>query len=81
MKSIDNNEISTLKQDLLDINQQLWQVEDDIRELEARNEFGSAFIELARSVYKLNDERARLKREINVKLSSELIEEKSYSET
>ena len=66
----------TLK--LKDVNERLWVIEDDIRSCEATEEFGPQFIELARAVYRQNDERARLKREINNLLGSNIIEEKSY---
>lgn len=71
-------EITKLKADLLKINLILWSVEEDLREHELRNEFNKRFIELARSVYFTNDERAQLKRAINRITSSALIEEKSY---
>ena len=70
--------LSALKDDLLAVNQALWTVEDDIREKERRSEFDSAFIELARSVYRLNDRRGAIKRAINVATASELVEEKLY---
>jgi hypothetical protein len=57
----------------------LWQIEDDIRDCERAGDFGPRFIELARSVYCQNDERAALKRKINSLLGSALIEEKSYA--
>jgi hypothetical protein len=60
------------------VNSKLWDVEDDIRECEARADFGPRFIELARAVYRLNDERARLKRTINEISGSRYVEEKSY---
>ena len=60
------------------LNEDLWDIEDQIREHERRGEFDAGFIALARSVYKRNDERGRIKREINLALGSELIEEKSY---
>jgi hypothetical protein len=63
------------------VNETLWQIEDDIRECEKRGDFGAAFVELARAVYATNDERARIKREINVLLKSPLVEEKSYGGT
>jgi len=63
---------------LKSINEKLWEIEDDIREKERNKTFDQGFIELARSVYFSNDERARIKRVINEKLGSELIEEKSY---
>lgn len=72
--------ISDLKQQLLDVNKRLWQVEDDIRDKELKQDFDSGFIELARRVYRLNDERAKLKKSINQVLNSELFEEKSYKD-
>ena len=60
------------------LNEDLWDIEDQIREHERRGEFDAGFIALARSVYKRNDERGRIKREINLALGSELIEEKCY---
>ena len=61
------------------VNEALWEIEDAIREEEAKRQFGTEFVRLARSVYQRNDERAALKREINLALESELIEEKSYA--
>ncbi len=60
------------------VNEKLWVIEDDIRDCERRKAFGREFIDLARSVYKNNDIRARLKREINMLLDSKIVEEKSY---
>jgi hypothetical protein len=60
------------------VNSELWQIEDRIREHEAQRRFDAAFIELARAVYLRNDERAAIKRRINLKLDSALVEEKSY---
>ena len=60
------------------VNARLWDVEDAIRECDARGDFGTDFVELARAVYRLNDERARLKKAINVLSGSRLVEEKSY---
>lgn len=59
-------------------NRQLWDVEDALRECESRQEFGETFVSLARDVYRLNDQRAALKRSINLDLGSDLVEEKSY---
>jgi hypothetical protein len=70
--------ITELKKQLLDVNKRLWQVEDEIRDKELKQEFDLFFIELARKVYQLNDERAKLKKDINQVLKSELVEEKSY---
>lgn len=70
--------IKLFKQQLLDVNKCLWNVEDEIREKDLKQEFDQNFIELARKVYRLNDERANLKKSINKILNSELVEEKSY---
>jgi hypothetical protein len=63
---------------LKSINETLWDVEDSLRELEAEKDFGARFIELARSVYQTNDQRARVKQRINAEFGSEIMEEKSY---
>ncbi len=63
---------------LYDINCDLWEIEDHIRDLERKKNFGEDFIRTARSVYQKNDKRAVIKRKINIKTSSGLIEEKSY---
>ena len=70
--------ISLLKNELKEVNLNLWQVEDEIRDKEYSQEFDEQFIRLARSVYRLNDDRANLKKKINETLFSELKEEKSY---
>lgn len=67
-------------QELYDINKKLWKVEDDLRDCEYKNYFGEKFVELAREVYQLNDVRAIIKKQINQKYGSELIEEKSYKQ-
>ncbi len=72
--------LRTLEADLKAVNEALWVIEDDIRDCEARRDFGPAFIELARSVYKQNDRRAALKKEINLLTGSSIVEEKSYTE-
>jgi hypothetical protein len=72
--------IDDLWQGLREINGKLWDIEDDIRMKELAGEFDSVFIELARAVYFTNDERARLKRELNARLGSALVEEKSYAD-
>lgn len=66
------------KRGLKDVNEALWDIEDRIREKEAEAKFDQEFIELARAVYTTNDRRARIKREINLSLGSQLIEEKQY---
>ena len=75
---IDRAMLDRLSAELKRVNAKLWEVEDSIRECDARGDFGEAFIEHARSVYRLNDERARLKKAINQASGSRLIEEKSY---
>lgn len=65
---------------LREINTRLWDIEDEIRGKEAQGSFDAEFVELARAVYFVNDERARIKRELNVRLGSELVEEKSYAD-
>jgi len=71
-------DLGELEQQLLDVNLRLWKVEDDLRDLERLRDFGARFVELARSVYTLNDQRAALKRRINEVTSSGIVDEKSY---
>lgn len=73
-------DIAALRAALKAVNEQLWVIEDDIRDKEAAQSFDAGFIELARSVYFRNDERARIKREINLALGSAYVEEKSYAD-
>ena len=70
--------VAALKAELRSVNERLWEIEDEIRAKEAKSDFSEGFVRLARSVYKQNDERAALKRELNRLLDSELVEEKSY---
>lgn len=72
--------LRALIDELRDANAKLWEIEDDIRDLERAKDFGDAFIALARSVYRSNDRRAAMKREINELLNSTILEEKSYAE-
>jgi len=74
----DDPELDRLEADLKAVNEALWEIEDDIRDCERAGDFGPSFIALARAVYQANDRRAALKREINLRLGSRLIEEKSY---
>ena len=62
-----------LTKSLFEINKELWKVEDDLRDLERAKNFGKEFVAFARNVYKLNDERARIKKEINMKYGSEFV--------
>lgn len=71
--------VDDLHQGLKAINERLWVIEDDIRDKERTQEFDEQFIDLARSVYFTNDQRAEVKKEINLRLGSELVEEKSYA--
>ena len=72
---IDIDLINNLKE----VNNNLWEIEDNIRRKESNQKFDKEFIQLARSVYKENDKRASIKKEINQKYNSELVEEKSYN--
>lgn len=67
-----------LYQQLCKVNMKLWEIEDEIRVCEKHGDFNNDFIRLARAVYHRNDERAAIKKEINIKYNSDLIEEKSY---
>ncbi|MBM4068048.1 MAG: tetratricopeptide repeat protein [Planctomycetes bacterium] len=73
-----SKQLDQLVADLKKTNETLWQIEDDIRDCERAGDFGSRFIALARSVYRQNDRRAALKRQISELLGSHLVEEKSY---
>ena len=68
-----------LEEELKQINQKLWDIEDKIRDKERNRSFDDEFIQLARSVYIINDERSRIKRKINDFFGSEFVEEKSYA--
>jgi hypothetical protein len=70
--------VGTLKDDLAAVNRTLWDTEDAIRSKEAAGTFDGEFVALARSVYRKNDERSRIKRAINERLQSVIIEEKQY---
>ncbi|MAT65940.1 MAG: hypothetical protein CMN57_09880 [Gammaproteobacteria bacterium] len=73
-------ELDRLEDALQQVNAALWEIEDAIRDCEARGDFGERFIELARSVYMQNDRRAELKKAINALCGSRIVEEKSYTE-
>lgn len=77
--SLDLPDLGTLETDLGAVNRRLWDIEDEIRELERSGDFGARFIEVARSVYRFNDWRAALKREINAAAGSRLMEVKHYA--
>jgi hypothetical protein len=74
----DDETLDALHVQLLEVNQELWEIEDAIRARERAGEFDAGFIELARSVYFTNDRRAQIKQELNRLLGSGIVEEKSY---
>ena len=71
-------DLSNDERALHDVNERLWIIEDRIREKESAQAFDAEFIELARSVYVSNDERAAIKKRVNLRLGSRIVEEKSY---
>lgn len=74
------HDIARLRAELKAVNERLWEIEDEVRLKEKAQAFDEAFVELARSVYLQNDERARIKKEINLALGSSFVEEKSYQD-
>ena len=80
MNYVQQEEINNYLENLININSKLWNIEDDIRECERKKMFDQTFIDLARSVYFTNDERAKVKNDINKIFGSELVEVKSYEE-
>lgn len=74
-----SDELTRLDGALQSVNEELWEIEDDIRDCERAGDFGPEFIRLARAVYVTNDKRAALKKEINLLLGSNIVEEKSYA--
>jgi hypothetical protein len=73
-----NPELDALYAELQAVNRRLWRIEDDLRQIERAGLFDDRFVALARSVYRENDQRATVKRQINNITGSELVEEKSY---
>lgn len=73
-----SKELDRLTATLKEVNEALWEIEDDIRDCERAKDFGARFVELARSVYVTNDKRAALKKDINLLVGSDIVEEKSY---
>lgn len=74
----DPDKVKQERQELKSVNEELWEIEDGIREEEAAGNFGDRFIELARAVYITNDKRAAIKKKVNLALGSKFVEEKSY---
>ncbi len=79
-RSIPDVDLSAERAELKSVNEALWVIEDDIRDEEAAKNFGEKFVELARSVYFTNDKRAAVKKQVNLKLGSAIVEEKSYAD-
>ena len=80
-KSVNEDEtVRSIHSKLKSVNEDLWEIEDDIRDKERAREFDQVFIDLARSVYVTNDQRAEAKKELNLYLGSEIVEEKSYQD-
>lgn len=75
-----SDNITKLNAALLSVNKELWDIEDDICDCERAGDFGEDFIRLARAVYVTNDKRADLKKQINLALGSDIVEEKSHAE-
>ena len=80
MNYVQQEKVNNYLENLININSKLWNIEDDIRECERKKLFDQTFIDLARSVYFTNDERAKVKNDINKTFGSELVEVKSYEE-
>jgi transcriptional regulator of nitric oxide reductase len=76
----EDDTIRDLHAQLKEINEALWEIEDDIRDKERVKEFDERFIELARAVYFTNDKRSQVKKQLNLHLGSQIIEEKSYQD-
>lgn len=76
----EDSNIILMRKELKSINEALWDIEDDIRDEERDKRFTEKFIELARSVYVTNDQRADVKKRINIHLKSDIVEEKSYQD-
>jgi len=77
--TVDDN-ITDMRKEMKSINETLWDIEDDVRDEERDKRFEERFIELARSVYVTNDQRADVKKRINIYLKSNIVEEKSYQD-
>jgi len=75
---LDSPDMEPYMRELKSLNTALWEIEDEVRELEAKKDFGARFVTLARSVYQTNDKRAAVKHRINKAFGSAIVEEKSY---
>lgn len=74
-----DSKLTELELKLKDVNGRIWDLEDVIRECERRKDFGELFVDTARKIYRTNDERAAIKKDINLHLGSLIVEEKSYA--
>ncbi len=77
---LSQKDVSLDLKDLKEVNEKLWDIEDRLRGMEARKQFDDEFVQLARSVYRLNDKRAAIKRRLNELFGSKMVEEKSYTD-
>lgn len=77
---LETDNVLDLKQGLKSVNAEIWDLEDQIRDCERKSSFGAEFTRVARSIYRTNDKRAAIKRQINLEVGSTLVEEKSYAE-
>jgi len=78
LKKINEDKFLEFFNELININTELWSIEDELRKLEKNKDFGDSFIELARKVYFTNDSRYQLKNKINIYFGSDIVEEKDY---
>lgn len=76
----DDTQISDMQARLEEVNGRIWDLEDVIRDCERNKDFGEVFLDTARKIYRTNDERAAIKKQINIHLGSQIVEEKSYAE-
>jgi len=78
-QGLTSDAILGLKQSLKDVNTEIWDLEDEVRDCERKSSFEDNFIRIARAIYRTNDKRAAVKREINIEVGSAIVEEKSYA--
>lgn len=76
----DDERIADMQARLEEVNGRIWDLEDVIRDCERNKDFGEVFLDTARKIYRTNDERAAIKKEINIHFGSQIVEEKSYAE-
>jgi hypothetical protein len=76
--SLIKSTIASHEEDLQKVNQLIWSFSEDIRQLDQENNINNAYLEISKTIFKMNEERSRIKKAINVMCNSELVEEKSY---